>query len=79
MYRPAALALIEGYPPNEVNNFSNAPWILIYMIPLLILPESLGRAVLAIGALISLALVAHNPGGKLVGKFFFIYHRQLLL
>jgi len=72
MYRPAALALIEGHSPYKVNNFSNAPWVLIPMIPLLILPESLGRAILAMGALISLALVAHKLGGKLIGIVFLL-------
>lgn len=72
LYRPAAAALVAGRSPFEIDRFSNAPWVLIPMLPLLILPESLGRAILALCSLISLSLICHKFGAKPVGLIFFL-------
>lgn len=72
IYRPAALALINGKSPYSVDRFSNAPWILLPILPLLLLPESLGRAVLALSAIISLIFIGIKFGAKPLSLLFFL-------
>ncbi len=71
-YRPAALAMIQGQSPFQDYGFLNAPWVLLPMIPLLLVPESVGRAILAIIALASIAYVSHKLGGKPLTVFFIL-------
>lgn len=72
LYRPAAAALANGQSPFSVDRFSNAPWVLLPMLPLLLVPESLGRAFLALSAMISLILIGRKFGAKPVGLAFFL-------
>lgn len=65
-YRPATLALLSGHSPYLITseNFSNAPWALIPMIPIALLPETTGRLLLIFVSLISFAIVAVKLGAK---------------
>ncbi|GAP06394.1 hypothetical protein ATHL_01248 [Anaerolinea thermolimosa] len=45
-YRPAALAFLSGKSPYSVDIFFSAPWSLLPLIPLAVLPENIGRAIL---------------------------------
>lgn len=47
-YRPAALLMLSGHSPFEIRSFYNAPWILIPLIPLALLPVRMGGATLVI-------------------------------
>ena len=44
--------------------FFNAPWALLPLIPLALLPVQIGRALLAIITMVSFGYVAHRLGGK---------------
>ena len=72
IYRPAAVALIKGHSPFDIDRFSNAPWALLPMLPLLLVPENVGRAISALCALVTFAYVAHRFGGKPVAIVFFL-------
>jgi hypothetical protein len=63
-FRPAALALLKGESPYTVYGFYNAPWTLIPLIPLAILPEQIGRAALFVTSVISLTFIAWKLGGN---------------
>lgn len=63
-FRPATQALIQGKNPFDNKLYLNAPWTLIPMIPLLLVSEQVGRAILAIMALASLAYVGYRLGAK---------------
>lgn len=45
-FRPAALAMLHGQNPYDLPNFHNAPWVLVPLIPIAILPDQLGRTCL---------------------------------
>lgn len=66
-YRPAAIAFIKGQSPYAIDGFINPPWVLIPMVPLLLLPESVGRAILAVSTILSLTYVSRKMGANLVG------------
>lgn len=72
LYRPGALAMIQGKNPFDNPIFYNAPWVLIPMIPLLLLPEAVGRAILTVATLVILVLVAHRFGARPVGIVFIL-------
>ena len=72
LYRPAAAEWIAGRNPYAIERFTNAPWSLLPMVPLLILPEALGRAVLAFSGLIALSWVVRKFGASLLGLSFFL-------
>src|SRR5574342_225013 len=63
-FRPATLELIHGRTPYSAYGFYHAPWGLIPLIPLVLLPESIGRAILVVCALVSYAFVARRLGAK---------------
>jgi len=71
-FRPAAFEFINGRSPYTVEGFINPPWILIPMLPLLLLPESLSRAILALGMIISFVFVSKKMGANLVGSVFLL-------
>ena len=63
-FRPAALAVFAGKSPYSVDIFGLAPWGLLPLLPLALLPESLGRAILFVGGLAAYALAARRLGAK---------------
>jgi hypothetical protein len=65
-FRPAALAVLNGRSPYEVEGFFNAPWATLPLIPLAVLPESIGRVYLAMVAITAFGYVAHRLGGSKV-------------
>jgi len=64
VYRPASLTVLQGRSPFESNLFTNAPWVVIPLIPLALLPESLGRGILAVACLLTVGYVAWKFGAK---------------
>ncbi len=76
-YRPAALAMIQGDNPYAVEVAPNAPffaapWGLIPLIPLALLPVNTGRALLLLLSLISFAYTAKKLGAGLLGTAAFL-------
>lgn len=63
-FRPATLALLSGESPYGRFYFVHAPWTVIPLIPLAILPEAVGRVLLIFFSLASYAFVAHRLGGS---------------
>lgn len=63
-FRPAALSLMQGRSPYLVEGFFNAPWILIPLIPAALLPEQLGRGLLALASIAALAFTARRLGAN---------------
>jgi hypothetical protein len=57
--RPGALAMLQGRSPYEVvPNFSAAPWAMLPLIPLALLPEAVGRALLLLASLAAVTVAA---------------------
>lgn len=67
IYKPTTTALLQGKSPFSIANYTNAPWTLIPFIPLVLLPENLGRGIIAVACLISILLVARKFGAKPIG------------
>ncbi len=65
VFRPAARELISGRSPYNVEGFFNAPWALLPLVPLVLLPENIGRAVLVVISLIAFEYTACRMGAKL--------------
>ncbi len=63
-FRPAALELIAGRSPYNIEGYFNAPWALLPLIPLALLPESIGRGVLALLTLAVYAYITRRLGAK---------------
>ena len=63
-FRPAALTLLSGLSPYGRVYYVHAPWTLIPLIPLAVLPEAVGRVLLLFCSLASYAFVAHRLGGE---------------
>jgi hypothetical protein len=67
-FRPAVFELLAGHSPYRAAwdqyTFFNAPWALLPLILLAVLPVQVGRALLAIITILSFAYVAHRLGGK---------------
>jgi hypothetical protein len=61
-FRPAARAMLSGKSPYDVPGFFNPPWALIPLLPLALLPESLGRAALFLISFGSMALIVRRLG-----------------
>jgi hypothetical protein len=73
-FRPAVFEFLAGRSPYKVTpaepgtpqsiGIFNAPWALIPLIPIALLPVKVGRAVLALASLISIGYVAYRLGAK---------------
>ena len=61
---PATREFISGRSPFDVYGYFNAPWVLIPFIPLILLPEPLGRAILAMATMASYGTIAYRLGAK---------------
>jgi hypothetical protein len=73
VWRPGALALLAGQSPYDtVPYFSTPPWVAIALIPLALLPEALGQALVFVGSLIALVWAAHRLGAGRVATIAFI-------
>jgi len=60
VYRPASLELLKTGNPFRVEGFFNAPWALLPLIPLALLPERLGYAAFTVTSLIAFGLAAYR-------------------
>jgi len=66
VFRPAARAIFSWQSPFSVSGYFNAPWAVIPLIPLALLPESYGYATLVLLSLAGFAYTAHRLGGKTI-------------
>jgi hypothetical protein len=63
-FRPAALKLLAGRSPYEVEGFFNPFWALLPLIPMAIFPEPIGRTLLLIFSLLSFGYTGIKLGAK---------------
>jgi hypothetical protein len=63
-FRPAARAVLDGQSPYTVEKFYAAPWGLVPLLPMALLPEEAGRGILLAASLVSLTIVAHRLGAR---------------
>lgn len=77
-YRPAALAIWHGASPYTVNHFFAAPWAVIPLIPLALLPYAIGRWCLFIVGICSFAFIAYRLGAKPLTLAFFLLSYPVL-
>jgi len=68
-YRPAALAFLRGQNPFNVEvspeaPFFAAPWGLIPLLPLALLPVEVGRALVMLVGIFAFSIAAHRMGAK---------------
>jgi hypothetical protein len=63
-FRPASLALLSGQSPYTVDRFYAAPWGLLPLLALSVLPENVGRGVLLTASILSLLVVARRLGAR---------------
>jgi hypothetical protein len=61
-FRPAALAVLAGESPYTIDKFYAAPWGLLPLLPMSILPEATGRGVLFTMSILSLVIMARRMG-----------------
>lgn len=71
-FRPATLTLLSGQSPYGKVYFVHAPWVMILLAPLALLPESVGRVMLIFCGLASYAFVAHRLGAKPISIVFLL-------
>ncbi len=71
-FRPATLDLLAGRDPFENPLMIHAPWGLLPLIPLALLPEAVGRVMLILCGLASYAYVAHKLGAKPIATLFLL-------
>ena len=71
-FRPATVEILHGRSPYTVDGFYHASWGLIPLIPLILFPESVGRAILVLLTLASFAFVAHRLGARPLATLFFL-------
>jgi len=71
-FRPATLDLLAGRNPYDNPLMIHAPWGMIPLIPLALLPEAVGRVLLVICGLASYAYVAHKLGAKPIATIFLL-------
>ena len=64
-FRPAALKLLSGRSPYEIDGFFNPFWALFPLMPLAILPEAVGRAGLFLMSILCFSYTLHRLGGRL--------------
>ncbi len=64
VFRPAALTLLAGRSPFSVPGYFNAPWTLLALVPFALLPEPIGRALIALASLACFAFAGVKLGAK---------------
>jgi hypothetical protein len=64
VFRPASRAILKGQSPFSISGYFNAPWSVLALIPLALLPESYGYALLVILSMVGFAYTAYRLGGK---------------
>ncbi len=76
-YRPASLAMLQGHNPYDVEvapdaPFFAAPWGLLPLLPVALLPTELGRAIVMVGGLFVFAYTAKKLGATPVAMIAFL-------
>jgi hypothetical protein len=71
-FRPATLALLSGESPYERVYFIHAPWTLILLTPLALLPEAVGRVMVIFCALISYVFIARRLKAEPIAIIFLL-------
>lgn len=66
-FLPAIQAFLSSKNPYDVFGFYNPPWVLVVLAPFSVLPYDIGRALLIMCAVVSLALASRSLGASLVG------------
>lgn len=77
-FRPATLTLLSGRSPYANPLMIHAPWALIALIPLAVLPEAVGRVLLVICGLASYTFVAYRLGAKPAAIIFLLLSPPVL-
>jgi len=63
-YRPTARLVLKGISPYENFGFRYAPWAILPLLPLSLLPENYGRAVIFLISIVSFMIIAKQLGAK---------------
>jgi len=63
-FRPASLALLSGRSPYTVAAFLNPPWTLLPLLPLAILPEAIGRGIMAVAGVLCFGFIGIRLGAR---------------
>lgn len=63
-FRPAAREALAGRSPFNVEGFLYAPWAILPILPLALLPENIGRALVLLFSIAALAFTAHKLNAK---------------
>lgn len=71
-FRPATLTFLSGASPYGSFYFVHAPWTMVFLTPLVLLPEAVGRVMLFFCGLGSYAYVAHKLGAKPIATLFLL-------
>jgi hypothetical protein len=71
-FRPAALHLLQGGAPYDVETYYNPPWALLPLVPIALLPENIGRAILLVLTLLSFTFVATRLGARPIALGFLL-------
>jgi len=77
-FRPAAQEILRGHSPYNISGFFNPPWTLIPLMPLALLPESLGRAFFLLMNLMIFVYVAYRLGASATTMLFFLLSPPVL-
>ena len=79
-FRPAALNLIKGDTPYHISTGGvlNPPWIIAMLVPLAVLPEKLGWAILCLVNLFAFGFVAYKLGAKPLSLLFLLFSMPFL-
>jgi len=71
-FRPATLSLIHGQNPYSIQDFHNAPWVLIPFIPFALMPYQWGRVGFFVISLACFIYIAHRLNAKPVSMILFL-------
>lgn len=66
VFRPAARAVMRLQSPFSIEGYFNAPWSILPLIPLALLPEKVGYALLILLNLMAFAYTARRLGAELI-------------
>ncbi len=77
-FRPAARTLLALRSPYDVEGYFNAPWAVLPLIPLAVLPDALGRAALLVVSLLGYAVVAYRLGAGRIALVAFLISPPVL-
>ena len=77
-YRPAALALLAGRSPFDVEIYFAAPWALLPLLPFALLPAQVGRGALFVLGLLAFAYTGSRLGAKPVALAAFLLSPPVL-